>query len=128
MRHVVGVLGGVAALVLSLALAMSAVSQTGTRTLNVNQEVTFQDFTIVISGTLMVDEATGSLSGTLSAVVMDAEGNLITSATGSLTQMTAESVTVTISLPAIGLDLLIEVDVMSGYTTVAKAQIGKSRY
>ncbi len=101
-------------LLLAAALVVQA-SLPGPEPLAVNKQIRHGPWTITITGDLMVDRTSRTVTGTLMAVVTDAEGNVVATAEGTLNIVNgAGTAEFHLSIPALGVDITVTINIMDG--------------
>ncbi len=102
------------------ALVAQASLPSPVQTLAVNKVIQRGPWTITISGSLTVDSSTRSVSGTLTAVVTDKNGNVVATADATLNVVSGSgTATFHLAIPALGVDVDVTVDINSGTITTA---------
>lgn len=107
-------------MVFAAALVAQATLPSPVQTLAVNNVIQKGPWTITISGSLTVDSSTRSVSGTLTAVVTDKNGNVVATADATLNVVNGSgTATFHLAIPALGVDVDVTVDINSGTITTA---------
>ncbi len=107
-------------MVFAAALVAQATLPSPIQSLAVNNVIQKGPWTITISGSLTVDSSTRSVSGTLTAVVTDKDGNIVATADATLNVVNGSgTATFHLAIPALGVDVDVTVDINSGTTTTA---------
>lgn len=114
MSKVTYVISGVA-LLLAVAIAAQAALPIPVSTLAVNKQLKRGPWTVTVTGDLTVDRDTQTVVGTLTAVVTDRQGNVVATAEATFNVVAGSgTVTLKLSIPAIGVDVDLTIDIASG--------------
>jgi len=119
MRRKLYLIGVMACAIAIAGLAVQAASMPPPKTISFSKTIEAREFTISLTGLLVVDAANQTVMGNATAIVTDSSGNVVATAYGSLYVVANQTVNVIIKIPSIGIDINVLVDLTSGAVTIS---------